>query len=488
MYLRNSNHRVMTHKRPTVKKVTGSQASHDALEDKLSRPLVRKALRWMTHRQADGKCFFEKVCENYDQPSADFATRLRWSLPNLVINLALKKAKLNKQTMKEKLFHHPPTVKALALTAKSIAAYGLTVPQRYTAPLYVVWNVTQACNLSCRHCYQNATRRALPDELTTAEKLNLIDQLAEEFVPFIAFAGGEPLVMPDLWPVLERCRQRGIHVTLATNGTLLTPEMCQRLKDSNVKYVEVSVDSLNPEEHDRFRGQPNAWARTIQGMRNSVAAGIKTGMACCFTRENVETVDDVVKFAIDLGCKTFAHFNFIPVGRGREMMDMDLTPDQREVLLRKLQHHMEMGKIGVLSTAPQFGRACIVYGPEDGFFAAGHAGRGKGKRAMVLSRYIGGCGAGRCYCAVQPDGTITPCVYMPTVTVGNIREKSFKEIWNNPLFDTLADREDLGDHCGVCDFRHYCGGCRARALSYTGDMQAGDPGCPYNRHEWEELT
>jgi hypothetical protein len=80
------------HKRPTVKKVTGSQASHDALEDKLSRPLVRKALRWMTHRQADGKCFFEKVCENYDQPSADFATRLRWSLPNLVINLALKKA------------------------------------------------------------------------------------------------------------------------------------------------------------------------------------------------------------------------------------------------------------------------------------------------------------------------------------------------------------------------------------------------------------
>ncbi len=151
------------------------------------------------------------------------------------------------------------------------------------------------------------------------------------------------------------------------------------------------MDSLNPEKHDRFRGQPKAWARTIQGIRNSVAAGIKTGFACCFTRDNVETVDEMVRFAIDLGCGTFAHFNFIPVGRGREMIDRDLTPDQGEVLLRKLQHHLEEGKIGVISTAPQFGRACVAYGPQDGFFAGGHVGRGKGRRAMVLSRYIGGC-------------------------------------------------------------------------------------------------
>ncbi len=220
MYLENSSCRVMTHKRPTVNRVTGSLAgSHDVLEDVLSRPVVQKALRWMTRRQADGESFFEKVCEHYDRPAADIATRLRWSLPNLIINLSLKRAKLDKQMMKEKLFHHTPTVKALALTAKSIGAYGLTVPQRYTAPLYVVWNVTQACNLSCRHCYQT-TRCPLADELSTSEKLDLIDQLGREFVPFIGLAGGEPLVMPDLWPVLERCRQRRIHVTLATNGTL----------------------------------------------------------------------------------------------------------------------------------------------------------------------------------------------------------------------------------------------------------------------------
>jgi len=165
-----------------------------------------------------------------------------------------------------------------------------------------------------------------------------------------------------------------------------------------------------------------------------------------------------------------------------------MTPAQRELLLRRLQAHLAEGKITVVSTAPQFGRSCIVYGTEEGMFATGHAGRGQGKKTMVLSRYIGGCGTGRCYCAIQPNGAITPCVYIPRIEVGNIRRNSLKEIWNNNLFDVLSDREDRGDHCGVCHYRHYCGGCRARALSYTDDIQAGDPGCIFNQHEWEEVV
>jgi len=91
----------------------------------------------------------------------------------------------------------------------------------------------------------------------------------------------------------------------------------------------------------------------------------------------------------------------------------------------------------------------------DGFFSTGHAGRGKGKKAVVLARYIGGCGSGRCYCAVQPDSRITPCLYISGPSVSNAREKSFRQIWNNLLLDILADRKDRGDHCGVCDFRYY---------------------------------
>jgi radical SAM protein with 4Fe4S-binding SPASM domain len=479
----------MTHQSPQVNKRTAAlPQAHHILEDILSNASVRRALRWMTRRDAEGKCFFTRLCENFHDPAADFWTRLKWAVPNGVIDLGLWIAGLNRQSMKEKLFHHPPTVKALALTAKSIGHFGLTVPQRYTAPLFTVWNITQACNLNCKHCYQNARRRPEADELTADEKLALIDQMGDEFVPFVALAGGEPLVTPDLWKVLARCEKRGLHVTIATNGTLLTPEICLRLKAANVKYIEVSLDSLNPEEHDEFRGQEGSWKRTVQGIRNSVAAGIRTGMAVCFTRQTARTVDDVVRFAIDLGCRTFAHFNFIPVGRGREIIEQDMTPGQRETLLRKLQRHLEEGKIGVVSTAPQFGRTCIVYGSEEGLFATGHAGRGPGKKTMILSRYIGGCGSGRCYCSIQPNGAITPCVYIPGEEVGNIRQRSLAEIWNNPLFATLQDREDRGDHCGVCDYRAYCGGCRARALACTGDIQAGDPGCVYNYHAWQELA
>lgn len=488
MYIKNNTGRILTHQRPQVPKITTSPpVTHHVLEDILGKPSVRKALLWMTRRGSDGKCFFEKTCENYDNRTADFWTRAKWKAPTIAINLGLARAGLDRELLKKKLFQHIPTVKALALTAKSVGTHGLTVPQRFAAPLITVWNITQACNLTCKHCYQNAKHKPLADELTTEEKLDLLDQLADEYVPFTAFAGGEPLIARDLWQVLEKCRERQIHVTVATNGTLLTPEMCARLKEAGVMYLEVSIDSIDPAQHDEFRGLPGAWARSVQGIKHSVAAGIRTGLATCFTRETVDSADEVVQFAIDLGCETFSHFNFIPVGRGKEMIGEDLTPGQRELLIRKLTRHLQEGKISVISTAPQFGRSCIVYGSADGIFATGHAGKGEGKKTMVLSRYIGGCGAGRCYCAIQPNGAINPCVYIPTIEVGNIRQRKFKDIWNNPLFDTLADRDDRGDHCGVCDYRLYCGGCRARSLLYTNDIQAGDPGCVFNLHEWDEL-
>lgn len=489
MYVQNSTRRIRTFVRPQVSKITAPLPNpHHILEDILQASSVRRLLHWMTIPGQDGKCLFERLCENYDNPNLPWPERWKWALATAIVNLGIQKAGWNKELMKRKLFHHPPTVRALALTARSIAHYGLTTPQRFAAPLLIVWNFTQACNLSCKHCYQNSSSKPLPDELTLEEKLNLVDQMHDAGVPFLAIAGGEPLVSKDLWPVLAHADKRGIHLTLATNGTLLSPDAVARLKEVGVKYIEVSLDSLNPEEHDAFRGQQGAWARSIQGIRNSVAAGVRTGLATCFTRHTIHTVDEMVRLAIDLGCKTFSHFNFIPVGRGKEILEYDLSPAQRELLMRSLARHLQDGKINVISTAPQFGRSCVVYGSEDGVFATGHAGRGEGRKTMVLSRYIGGCGAGRCYCCVQPNGVITPCVYIPSMKLGDLRRRSLAEIWNCELFDVLSDREDRGDHCGVCDYRNYCGGCRARSLSYTGDITAGDPGCSFNFHEWKEIS
>lgn len=468
--------------------VTKTNKTHHPLESLLRRRWVHKLMRWTMAGDGMNPCFFERFAEIYNNPAVHGWSRWKWRPVEFAVDLALKRAKLDKQVMTEKLFHHQPTVRALVLTGRSIVRYGLTAPQRFVAPLMVVWNFTQACNLRCKHCYQNATPKPLPNELSLEEKLRVVDEMGAAGVPFMAIAGGEPLASKDLWPVLERARLRKIHISLATNGTLLTPETVARLINSGVKYVEVSIDSLDPAEHDRFRGQQGAWARSIQGIRNCVQAGMRTGLATCFTRHTVETVDQVVAFAIELGCSTFSHFNFIPVGRGKEMIDADLTPAQREWLLQRLVHHLQQGKINILSTAPQFVRACVMYAPREGIFATGHAGTGKGSKTMVLSRYTGGCGAGRCYCAIEPNGDVTPCVYMPSLEVGNLRDASFEDIWNNPLFDLLSDRSDRGGHCQVCAYGTYCGGCRARAHAYTGDLRAGDPGCQFNRKLWDQLS
>jgi len=104
-----------------------------------------------------------------------------------------------------------------------------------------------------------------------------------------------------------------------------------------------------------------------------------------------------------------------------------------------------------------------------------------------VSEFIGGCGAGRFYCAIDPDGTITPSVFMP-VKVGNVREDDFEELWDTcPVFWDLRDRDKLKPHCGECEFRFVCGGCRARAYGYFGDYLAPDPGCVNNIDAWERL-
>jgi radical SAM protein with 4Fe4S-binding SPASM domain len=462
------------------------EARH-VLEDILSSLAARRILGWLAAENRNDVSRFEQIFESYECSDLPLLERCKLALPHLAIGLSLKRAGLDKEAAKNKLFHHHPTVRALALTARRIAHFGLTAPQRFVAPLHVVWNITRACNLECHHSYENATHKPAKDGLTLEEKIGVVDELAKAGVPFLAIAGGEPLVCKDLWPAVEYAHKRGIHLTLASNGNMITPEVAARLVASGVKYVEVGIDSIRPEEHDAFRGMRGSWARSVQGIRNLVQAGMGTGLAMCFTRKTYRTVDDSIRFALELGCRTFSHFNFIPAGRGEGIVDSDLTPKQREWLLQRLGWHLQEGKITVISTAPQFGRACVTYGSPDGVFAIGHAGKGLGKQSMVLARYGGGCGAGRCYCAIQPNGEVTPCLYISSRVLGNLRSQSFGRIWDCELSSILSDCADRGGHCRACNFRAYCGGCRARALAYTGNIKAGDPGCFYNRAEMEEL-
>lgn len=462
---------------------------HHPLEDVLDTRYMRKLFGWISKTQKhSGKTMIEEIIQSYHNPKAPLWHRIKYAPFHLFINKM--KGSVTADAFRERIGEHASTIRGFVIAARSVAEFGLTLPQRFVAPLFIVWNFTNLCNLKCKHCYQDAEHKALPDELSLKEKLKMVDQIAEQYVPMIAFAGGEPTISPDLLPVLKHCHSYGIHTTIATHGGTMTPKLAEQLAECGVKYIEISLDSVHPEKHDDFRGQTGMWHRTVRGMRNVVKQkGLRLGVAMCVHQGNFGEVEDMLQFCCDIGAGVFAHFNFIPVGRGLTMVDGDLNPQQREGLLRTLNQWMQSGKIGVISTAPQFGRVCVAHAPTEGKQACSHAGSGGGEKARVVAKYLGGCGAGRDYVAIEPNGNITPCVYLPHRVQGNIRNRSFIDIFrNNEFWELLCDRDRRTHHCEVCEFKHYCGGCRARADAYFGDLNAGDPGCVFNEKHWDDLV
>jgi radical SAM protein with 4Fe4S-binding SPASM domain len=459
----------------------------------LERWVGRRPIRWLLGRLSrqgrDGVTPLERILASYRNPDAPLGQRIRYAPVHAFIDRM--RGSTDVATFRRKLSEHAPTLRGIVLAARSVSEFGLTVPQKFVAPLFAVWNFTNRCNLSCRHCYQDSDHAALAGELTLEEKLGLVDQFAACSLPMLAFSGGEPTIHPHLLPVARRASGYGMHLTIATNGTTLTGERCDQLRQAGIRYVEISLDSTDPARHDAFRGAPGLWERTVAGARNVVATdGLRLGIAMCVHQGNVDEVGEMIRFAEELGAGCFAHFNFIPVGRGLRMVEGDITPAQRERLLATLNEKMQAGGMGVISTAPQLGRVCLAGAALDrGRATCSHAGSGSGVKARVVAKYLGGCGAGRTYVCIEPDGNVTPCVYLPHRVMGNVRDKPLLDIYRQSVFwRILNDRDRRLHHCQVCAFKQYCGGCRARADAYFGQLHAGDPGCIFNQAHWDQLV
>ena len=463
---------------------------HHPLENWLGARPMRWLLGRISRPKPNGGAALQRIFESYRNSEAPFWRRLIYAPIHLFIDRM--RGRTTVATFRRKLAEHRPTIRGLNVVARSIAEFGLTVPQKFSTPMFAVWNFTNRCNLRCKHCYQDSDHSALADELSLDEKLSLVDQMAADSMPMMAISGGEPTISKDLLPVVRRAGAAGMHLSLATNGTTITASSAAELAEAGMRYVEISLDSVDPDRHDAFRGVAGMWRRAVAGARHVVATeGLRLGIAMCVHQGNVHEVRAMMDFAEnDLGASSFAHFNFIPVGRGSKMVSGDITPAQREQLLAILNEKMQAGGMGVISTAPQLGRVCLAGAAvgEDRMTCS-HAGSGSGVRARVVAKYLGGCGAGRTYVCIEPNGDVTPCVYLPHRVMGNVRGASLAEIFRNSIFwDVLNDRDHRLHHCAVCAFRQYCGGCRARADAYFGQLHAGDPGCIFNDKHWQKLV
>jgi len=487
----------------------GTLQTFKALADN---PLTRNVLKALSSYCGKDKGIrLEVALELYVgvRENACLSCQLSRNLLTPILNVACRAFGITQNQLKEK-FKDAYWRRGLVSVLKGIAWFGVRHPYVPGAPFQVVWNITRACNLKCLHCYESAGVKG-NDELSTEEALHGIDILADAGALILAFSGGEPTMRPDIIPLIEHSSKRGMYTAVATNAVLFSS--CKRVrefKEAGLQFAQISLDGLTPATHDHFRGVPGTFEKTVQGIKNCVAEGVFVEVATTATRFNYKEVPAMIDFAGKLGASWFMLYNFVPTGRGVKIMESDLTPDERENVLKLCWNRMKVTDVDVLSTAPQFARiaqeieAKPVLTGDAGLIASGLQSEtesyvvpthfynpqlsGQLKR---LADFIGGCGAGRFYLSLEPNGDMFPCVFFPhsdALKVGNLFKDNFEQIWrHSKLLWEVRDKDKLKENCGSCQYRYTCGGCRARAYNYFQDILAPDPGCVLNKEFWGKL-
>ena len=349
-----------------------------------------------------------------------------------------------------------------------------------SAPRVVAWEVTRRCNLACAHCRASALHGPYDGELSTDECLALVAQIAATGKPILILTGGEPLLRPDIFTIAAAARDAGLRPVMAPNGTLVTAVAAARMKEAGIGRISISIDYPDAAEHDRFRGCPGAFDSALEGMRNAQDAGVEIQINSTITRRNVGYLPRLLALAEELGAVSFHPFMLVPTGRGKELVDDELSPDDYERTLNWIYDAQRSSPLFFKPTdVPHYWRVMRQRAKADGSRLEVHPHAHGGLN--TLSR---GCLAGVGFCFVSHVGQVQPCGYFDK-SAGDVHRQPFGEIWHtSPLFADLRDLEGLKGKCGACEYKRVCGGCRARAYECTGDYMAAEPYCAYVPRGW----
>lgn len=343
----------------------------------------------------------------------------------------------------------------------------------------VVWNSTRTCNLKCAHCYMDSDARKYEGELTTEEAKRFIDDLAAFRVPVLLFSGGEPLIRPDFFELAQYAISRGIRTTLSTNGTLITPDVAQRLKRIGVGYVGISLDGLR-DVNDRFRGKEGAFTAAMQGIENCVAVGQRVGLRFTINRHNYEELDKIFNFIEEEEIDRVCFYHLVYSGRGNKMIQDDLSPEESrramETIIRRTEDYEARGLKKEILTVDNHCDGVYLY------VRALHQDAEQAERIWNLISLNGGNRSGIAFAEVDPYGDVHPDQFTQHISFGNVRERPFGEIWtdlSHPVLAGLKNRKLLlKGRCAACKFLDLCNGnFRTRAEAVSGDFWESDPAC-----------
>ncbi|UCF78300.1 MAG: radical SAM protein [Candidatus Eiseniibacteriota bacterium] len=343
----------------------------------------------------------------------------------------------------------------------------------------VVWNSTRQCNLSCIHCYIEASPGRGVDELSTEEARRMIDDLAEFGVPVLLFSGGEPLLRKDLYELGDYAVSKGLRTVISTNGVLITEETAKRIKASGFSYVGVSLDGME-ETNDCFRGKKGAFRDALTAIRNCREAGVKVGLRFTINRHNYHDLERIFELLKTEQIPRCCFYHLVYAGRGSSMVGEDVSLDESraaaELIYEKTKEFCRDGVSCELLTVDNHTDGVFLYlkmreeNPE------------RAEKVLELLRWNGGNNSGIAIACVGPTGEVHPDQFWRHHSFGNVRERRFGEIWTDigdPLMAGLKDRKHLlTGRCGSCKFLDICNGnFRVRAEAVYGDIWAPDPAC-----------
>lgn len=336
----------------------------------------------------------------------------------------------------------------------------------------IAWEVTRGCNLSCMHCRASSEYGPYEGELDTGQCLKLLDDIAAFSSPVIILTGGEPYFREDIFVIASYGEKKGLRMVLATNGTLVTDEIALKTIAAGIKRVSISIDGHDAKSHDAFRGVPGAFDGAMAGINAFKRAGMEFQINSTITKVNQDRIEDIFNLTLKLGAVAHHIFLLVPTGRGRDLADQEISPEDYEKTLEWFYEQSLTCPIQLKATcAPHYYRIFHQRKKENN--------KKLKKLENPLHSMTRGCMGGSSFCFISNTGQVQPCGFLE-IDCGQLKERKFEDIWNDSIiFNDLRDLGKYRGKCGRCEFLKVCGGCRARAYEITGDYLAEEPFCVY---------
>jgi len=349
------------------------------------------------------------------------------------------------------------------------------------APMLVIWEVTQACDLACIHCRASAQPERHAGELSTEQGFRLLDEIRSFGEPLMVFTGGDPLKRPDLYELIRYSVSIGLRTNVTPSATpLLTAEAIGNFKKAGVSRMAISLDGSDAATHDGFRGVPGTFDRAMFALRYARDIGLDTQLQTTVTRRNLERLSEVAEIAKQVRTKMWSLFFLIVTGRASEGDDLDAA--EYEQVFSFMYELSKTAPFGVKTTEAMHYRRYVAQR-----IKAEH-GVTENENAKGVAWRTAGVSDGKGFVFVSHTGEIFPSGFLP-ISGGNVERDSLVNVYRDSvLFRTLRDTTQRGGKCGLCEYQKICGGSRSRAYALTGDYLSEDPRCVYQPHLADALA